>query len=326
MKSSFVACVVVAACFVSLAARAQTDVGGFGVADTPAQTGVVGSGIARLSRPPDLMRIQIGVCALGRGMPDALAKLNKRRDAALKFCAAENASKDSIYAGSPKIVTPPQFNQAMQQARPKKRAGTKPGQEADSDEAAAQVMLFAGVTADWPVKGASLEEKMTAGAALQEKIQREAGKFKQDDPLSLEEEELIEEASGPHAAKLEVKPGIGEAVAQFVAIVRPADYDKAAARAFAEAKSRAEQLCRAAGRSLGELRGLSGVDSDDSGSYYSPGMFATSGGGGAFDVADKPNQLTDEDLFHGRPGEVTGTKPEKLTLAITVQATFALGK
>ncbi len=279
------------------------------VGQTPASQGsVAGAGVAVIKRQPEFMRMRVELTASGKDLKEALANLKARREAALKVCAAENAVADSIVVGSPRIAPDvAQRARMMGYSTPSIRSGRN-----KKPEPAPPVNVSASLTAEWPLQGSDAEELLLASQSLQSKLKVELAKSAPKIELSPEQEEMQEEAMQNMGNPNVPKPG--DPVFYFVAKISDADYVKAAAKAFAMAKTHAQRLASAAGGSLGELRNVEGNDRQAMMMMnYQRDPF---GGMQEVDSSEQENN----------PDEAAGTNATEVRLNITVAATFALGK
>lgn len=276
---------------------------------TPPQGSVAGAGVAVIKRQPELMRMRLELTATGKDLKEALANLKARREAALKVCAAENAVADSIVVGSPRIA--PDVAQRARMMGYSTSTTIRSGRN-KKPEPAPPVNVSASLTAEWPLQGSDAEELLLASQSLQSKLKAELAKSAPKIELSPEQEEMQEEAMQNMGNPNVSKPG--DPVFYFVAKISNADYVKAAAKAFAMAKTHAQRLASAAGGSLGELRNVEGNDRQTMMMMnYQRDPF---GGMQEVDSSEQENN----------PDEAVGTNPTEVRLNITIAATFALGK
>jgi len=241
---------------------------------------------------PDILRVTLVITAVGGDVAAATQKLNKHRDAASKLFTDLGATKESIKATPPKsALTPPQAQQGQNQA-PASGDATAP----------AAALLTTTVKGEWPVKGKNADDTAIAGGALREKILEALSKLADDAPLSDEDQQMLFELAGKGPPAMSSVP-FGARMITFVSKIPREEFDKAAARAFAAAKSHASILSRAAGVSLGEVRPMSSDQTDD---WYS--------------------SETDPDPASGYLSEVAGLEPVEISLSITIHTVFAIGK
>src|SRR5438045_617574 len=70
-----------------------------GRADPPGT--VSANGTAEVKRPAEALRVQVELVAKGKDLPEALARLKDRREAARKQLAALGAAADAVEIGEP---------------------------------------------------------------------------------------------------------------------------------------------------------------------------------------------------------------------------------
>ena len=92
----------------SAAAQAQfgPNYGGVSLSQGAAAPGIVASGTATVQRKPTQLRLYMELVAKGKTLPEALAKLKERREAATAQLETLKADKNSIVFGARLCRTP----------------------------------------------------------------------------------------------------------------------------------------------------------------------------------------------------------------------------
>jgi uncharacterized protein YggE len=285
------------------------------------ESGVVsGTGAVAISRPSEVMRMQIALLAKGGTLKDAMASLKARSDAARTRLVELGAVKDSITIGPAQISE--QRNDRNRQIEMMMASRLKRGgKSAAKSKVTPPVIVSAQLTAEWRLTGKTGDELLLAVHPLQEKIKgADIGGTKEAEKLSPEQEELLEEAESSgfnFSSGDEPKPG--EPTFLFVARISDDERDKATAQAYEKARLQAARLAKAAGAELGALRtlqnaGFSGGDEYDFGwSSYSSSSYAYR----AMQLA-RSRQSTDED----DDTEAVGVAPGEIKYKVTIMASF----
>ncbi len=287
-------------------------------AQAPSEGAVAGTGTAVLKRPPELLRMHIELTAKGKDLKEALARLKECREAARLQLTTLGAAKDSVEFGELALVNEKTDRQRQMEMMVRERVrgggGKKPGKPAPEP-----VVVSATLRADWPLKAADPEELMLTAHALQEKIKAaDLAGLKEAKPLTPQEEELAEEMAvlGQMRPDMMNEPKRGEPSFLFVARVPEAEYAKLLAEAFQQARTEAGRLAQAAGAALGPLRQLSHAPQAASGPDYSYAYEAYGYG--------YPSRMRAAADAETRPNEAVGLQPGKVTLRLTITASFAL--
>ncbi|HET6248366.1 MAG TPA: SIMPL domain-containing protein [Tepidisphaeraceae bacterium] len=278
------------------------------VAKAAATEGAVsGTGHVTITRPPQILRVQLGITADGKDINEAIANLKKAQADATKKLTDLAATAKSIEFGPMTTggATDPrqQYIQQMlgRQGRKKPTTGTP------------SVSISCTVKAEWPVKEGPQEQQLAEGYALQEKV-KAAGLGKSNKTLSPEEQEVAEEAAAMNNGAANPNDPT------FLYVAKVSDEDRAAAMAdaFKKAKAQATLLAKAADAQLGALQKVSGSASAQPASaenYQEVYMRLMMQQAGAAAPAEDAAQ-----------DEATGTSPGPVALQVTVTATFDLAK
>jgi hypothetical protein len=232
-------------------ARAQSE------AAAPARGGqgsVSGTGMQSLSRQPDKLRMIVELLGKGKTLEEALGKLKDRREAALLTLESLKAAKDSIIVGEPgqSVVQANQLRQMEQMVR-QRMMMARGHRSSKPPQLPVSVTASAILIADWPLTGDTVEKRLLAAGAIEEKIKAaDLAGAKEMAKLSPEEEEMREDAeSMGNFGQEQVAPGTPQFV--YVARISADERDQAMAQAFAKAKAHAARLAKAAGVRLGAL-------------------------------------------------------------------------
>lgn len=221
----------------------------------PQEGTVSGAGTVLIDKPPTSLRLSIELLARGKDLPDALAKLKDRKEAARLQLAELGAIERSIQIAEPKLSTgkTPQQEQMQRMIVQRLRSRGKKGAPAQPT----MVTIGAALTADWALEAGSTEDLLVRSHALEEKIKAaDLAGLAELEELSPAEKELQEETAnmGYGGGQEQAKPG--EPVFLYVGPITDEERDQALAQAFGKAKTQAQQLSKAAGSSLGPLRSL----------------------------------------------------------------------
>jgi len=218
-------------------------------------------GTSTVQRKPTQLKMFVQLTAKGKNLEEALAKLKERREAAKTQLESLNADKKSIVFGSPSLsnfqsVRKRQI-EAMVQAQLRSR-----GKKAPKGLVAPQtVTVSTTLTVHWPLEAETEEKLMLLAQGIQDKVKAAdlaGGKEKEVEKLSPEEEELAEEAGMTLGQSGEDPQQLGQPRFAYVATLSKEDRQKAMSDAFANAKTQAADLAKAAGVEIGPLVGISG--------------------------------------------------------------------
>jgi uncharacterized protein YggE len=286
----------------------------------PAGATVTGQGSGEIQRRPEILRVQVEVLAKGKDFPEALGRLKERREAAVKQLTQLGAPAAAIDVGEPTVTSEKTDQQRMFErmvAQQMRARGNKPKAAAKQ---APPVVVGITLKADLPLKAASAEEFMIVAHELQEKIKAaDLGGLKELAKLSPQDEEAAEEAQAMAQMQGgEEQPKRGEPVFLFVSKVPEAERSKALTEAFEKARREAARLARAAGAELGPLYRLEGQGQQNGGqdaaASVNPYMYAYM----------QQARAGQQGSAEGQADEMTGVLPGKVTLRVTVTATFTL--
>jgi hypothetical protein len=221
------------------------------LAGLPSPDGVTGKATVVIEREPATMRLQVTVLGAGKTAKDALDALRTRADKTKHHVLALGADPASIVVGSAVLhALPDPYPTIMTRLL---RAPAK-------DAARGAVRVEATFTADWPLPRKPREEVLAAVHALQQELLAlDLSGAAEARKLTPAEEKALTDAGVETGAFSE--EGLGEPAFEFRAELPAELLARARAEAFRRATANARLLAAAAGRELGELRGV-GDDND----------------------------------------------------------------
>src|SRR5260370_306810 len=206
-----------------------------GLAQSPQDGFVTGTGTVEIKRLPELLRVQVDVMAKGKDLKEALAKLKERQEAAKLRLAALGAGKDAIEVGEPGVTSEKSSRQLQMERMVGERSGG--GRKPSKDKEAPPVVVGLTIKAELPIKASSVEDLLMQFQTLKEKvIAADLGGLKEMQKLSPKEEELAEESEKSDRYREEDEPRKGEPILVFVCKISEEDRAKARADAFTKAK------------------------------------------------------------------------------------------
>jgi hypothetical protein len=166
---------------------------------------------------------------------------------------------------------------------------------------------------------------MLLAQGLQEKIKAaDLAGGKEVEKLSPEEEELAEEANQMMAQSGEESPQVGQPRFMYLATLSKEERQKAMSEAFANAKTQAADLAKAAGVELGPLVGISGSCSGQN--NFTNGMYNRYGGSEESEYLRMMiAQQTGEDP-DAKQEEAMSSEPGMLKFNCYATVLFQLGK
>ena len=288
-----------------------------GVLADEEERGVVsGTGAASITRPPDTMRLQIGVMGRGATLKDALTALKDRVSKAKTQLTALGAEKDSIKISEPHI-TELQNDRSRQMQMMMMRSRMRGGKANSKTSTPIPVLVSSMLTAEWKLTAKLPDELLLAVHPIQEKIKAaDLAGSKEAEKLTPEQEELLEEAAQEYGydGSDESKPG--QPVFLFVSRVADAERDQALADAYDKARKQASRLASAAGAQLGRLKSLNSHESsaNDSDEY----------GGGGFNFSYRQMQMLNRRQANSEKdeNEAFAVQPGPVKFLVTVTASF----
>jgi uncharacterized protein YggE len=276
---------------------------------------VAGQGMVELKRQSEFLRVQVEILAKGKDLPEALARLKERREAALKRAAGLGAAKETMVLGDPTVGQEKTDQQKQLEAMVAQRLRLQGGKAAAKTKQEVPVVVSAWLRFEVPLKASGPDELLLASQRLRDQIQEAdlAGQ-KEAQKLSPQEEEILEEAQVPQIPGQEAGPKRGEPTFQFITRISEAEVAKALAEAFHKARAEAGQLARAAGMELGPLHRLEAQSAAGSGdeARYSYARLMEQPGRAA------PNLPAPEGA------EAVGLQPGVVTYRVGVSAAFLL--
>jgi hypothetical protein len=201
------------------------------------------------------------MCKAGK-LPDALAQLQKRKEAAKADLVKLGAQESSIVFDPPAVGSGGPDEEQRIEMMMRMQMETQGRFGPDKPKVSPPITISTSLTAEWPVKATSPEELLIWVHELREKIKAAdlSGLEQQKKEISEEEEELAEEMeeqmNSYRGYMSEGQPKPGEPTFLYVSQVSEEDRTKALTEAFQKAKASAQRLAKAAGVTLGPLRGL----------------------------------------------------------------------
>ncbi len=273
-------------------------------------------GSASLEKMPEIMRLKLDIQASAPELPQALAKLKEKREAAVKKLKEIGASDEAIAFEGPTLV--PDQTEAMKRQMAMMRGGQDNQPEEEKDAKPAKVNVALTLKLDLPLQTADTEALLVTVHQLQERIRKADLAGLKDEKLTEEEQEEkaeMQEQMGRFGG--DNQPAPGEATFVFVWKVSDAERGKLLADAFADAKASAQELAAAAGAKLGPLVSLSGgptsQDEDYGYSYSMNPMF--------YQVMQRARAMSSSDQADK---EAVGVLPQKIAKRVMVMASYAL--
>jgi uncharacterized protein YggE len=220
---------------------------------------VSASGQTRLQRRPTMLRMYLQLTAKGKTLEEAMAAMKERREAAQTQLDKLGVAKGSVSYTGPSISNSVNARQKRMEMMISQRMGSKGKKAAKVTKP--PVTLGSILTAEWPLEGDTPEKLLLAAESLREKITAaDLAGVKEAEKLTPEEQEVADEMAEETSRMSSsdddsAKPGQPNLL--FVAKITPADRQAAVAKAFADAKTDATDLAKAAGADLGRLVSLS---------------------------------------------------------------------
>jgi uncharacterized protein YggE len=306
------------AAFVALGLTfASTAVAQFGGSREGGPT-VTATGVELIRVKPEKLRMQLDITVKGKNLADALKKLAARRETALAELEKMSADKDSIRAGDARLeqVDPNQQRQMEMMVRQRMQQGGKKAKKAAAEK---PVSVVCTLNAEWPLSDKTGEAMLVESQAIEDKVRAAdlAGK-NVEEKKTPEEQELEEEMQGRammYSDDGQAKPG--EPSFLFVGKISSERREQALAAAYAKARQEAERLCKAAGRQLGPLAGMSGNVSSEQVNY---GMGRRYG----YQQQMMAQMLAERQEQEGDSAEAIGVQPGEVILPARVSALFQL--
>ncbi len=300
-----------------IAAVAACVVGSAVVAAGPdaSSSQVHGSGLAKVERLPEVMRLRVQLVAKKQSLTDALAALAERREAVKGVLPTLGALADTVTFESPQVIDGGKLaeNYAQLAAR---MGRTKRGKKGAGPvlPTTATVVL----TAEWPLEVADAEELIKVANELQSRIKEaDLGGAKEAAQRTPEEEEIMAEIEEMSYSGNEQQP-LGVPTFTFVSKIDPKEKARLTAEAFGSAKADAAEIATAAGGRLGRVASinrmatLNPMMAEMTAEWMSYGMRAGYGNPFGTAMPDRP-KASDEAM---------SPTPAKVTYGIQVDAQF----
>jgi uncharacterized protein YggE len=279
-------------------------------------------GVATVRQRPTHIRFRVPLSARGKTMEEALAKLEKRKAAAVAQLKTLKTENTSIVFGGPSWSDDHYSRKRRIQAALIARMRSD-GKKIPKDLLAPPgIAVVSLLTARWPVESDSPEKLLISYHGLREKLRVldiAGANEKDDEKLTPEEKELEEEANQTQGQDDE-QPKADQSDLVLLAVPAKKEREKALAEAFVKAKQQASELAKAAGVELGPLVAVSGgpiirtaVESDTRGDN---------------EVNVMRRMAEEQAAEHAEDGEVetSGNNPLSLKFNYYIAATFQLGK
>ena len=275
---------------------------------------VKSSGSATITRPADHVRLEVQIQSRGKDLKEAFAKLAEFEIEVKKRASA--VQEGAIEFDPPQMSSDDDPQQAY--ARMMANMGNPAARKKPS--APAGVTVTATMRANWEIKESKPDDAARSAYDLVEKL-KAAAPWKApaagaNDVKAQQDEEQAEENAGamagnPFAAAM---PRPGPPAFSYTTTLTPAETSRATADAFKTARSRADDLAKAAGKTLGDILRLD--------------QQAFSGGGpGSNPLADYLAALQGQAGNKQTPISselVVGDKPGSVSAQIIVNAEFQL--
>jgi uncharacterized protein YggE len=218
---------------------------------------VAASGTQVIERLPTQLALQIELIGRGKTLKEALAKLDRRKQAAGLLLKSLGAEMDTVKYGDPTTSNASSASQQQLQAMIRERIGRSGGETPEGLKLPESVTASLALSARWKLSSDKPSELLEQATQLCKKIEdADLGGLKDGDDASLAEQELIEEAEAyggydRYSGEQAVKPGTPNF--SYVATITPEERQAAMKSAFEAAQRDAEELAAAAGRELGNL-------------------------------------------------------------------------
>lgn len=268
---------------------------------------VTATGSSTITAQPEILRVTVQLQGEGADVKEALAKLSAEKQGAKEKLATLGVAAEGVTFTEPMLGDAPMSAQQRQmQMFMSMRGGEKKPATTKSSVTVSSVL-----TAEVPLKASGPDELLIAATEAQDKLTEQFKPKGADAAASPEEQEVLDEmmemdmGDGGGA-----KPG--EPSFLYVHKIAQEEQEKALADAFANARKSAEQLAKAVGLSLGDVRTVSassksGGAEDDEDAYFA--MMASMSG---------------QDTGGAIVQEATSTQPGPVTCKVTVTSAFTL--
>jgi hypothetical protein len=287
---------------------------------------ITGQGQVDLKKQPQKLRVYVNVLAKGKTLREALDKLREQKQTARRYLELFGAPPDSVRFGEPQIETEKndarhqQMRMMMAMRNQAAGQGTKP-----KTKEPPSIMVSCSLSTEIPLKPANAEELLLAAHALEERIKAaDLGGTKGLKQASAQDEELAQEQAamfGDPSLDEGRKPG--DPIFTYICKITDEERTKAMARAFAEAKSEAILLARAANVELGRLASI--VDTSSQEAFGEEGVFMRSGRAFIYDQRTGAVQISEPDESR-HEHEALGPQPTRVHLRITISVAFDVNK
>ena len=233
----------------------------FATSQGAAKQGISVSGTTTVQRKAAQLRLYTQLLAKGKTLPEALAKLKERCEAATAQLETLKVDKKSIVFGSPSLSNVQSSRKRQIEAMVMSQMRSRGKKIPKGLQVPQTVTVSATLTAQWPLEAESVEQMLVKAQGIQDKIKAaDLAGVKESGTLSPEEEEFAEEANQmANQFGEEQQPQAGQTHFVYVATLPKEEREKAMAEAFKKALQQADDIAKAAGVPRGALVGLSGV-------------------------------------------------------------------
>ncbi len=296
----------------------------FGEAGLSTDHAVTAMGTAVIERQAQRVRMQIELQGKGKDIKAALAKLEKRREAASSRLKELGVIESTIEYGQPKTDASisARQRQMLEMVMSNQRGVAK--RRAQKLFSSQPIVVSQSLQAEWPIHAEDTAELLIFCHELENTIRdADVAGTKEPEELSAEEEELLEEMKesanqfGGYSESEGPKPGTPSFL--YVARIDENEHAQALARAFSKAKAQASTLAKAAGVELGTLRRLAAQEQSASIDNYDEY------GGYAYQrFAYMQMQRAAGTAQEGSHKEAIGSAPGQIKYQIVVRAAFGI--
>jgi uncharacterized protein YggE len=306
----------------SVVATLLTTTCAFGQLEVRGEAGnVQASGTATIKKKSDTLRVYVAIEAKGKDYKEALKNLQTRKSDAQDKLKKLGAGEAQIKFTDPRVMTSETDPRRRQMEMMIRQRMSGQARTAKKPKVAKPMVVATGLTAEWPLGGATPEALLLAAVDLQAKIKDAnlGGTKGAAEEKSEEEEEMDDEASGManfNSDEEAARPG--EPRFAYVGKITAKERAAALEEAFGKAKDNATLLATAAGAKLGSLKYMSG------------------GVGGDSDYVDDPygrqaymqmmRSMQQVQTTSDSTSEAVGAQPGDVQLKVSVSASFDLAK
>ena len=286
---------------------------------------ITGTGTSRIAVKPTALRMYIELTGRGPTLKEGLAKLNERREAALLQLEMMGADKQSITSSDPSLSTAQSQHRQQVEMMIGQRLMSLGRKLPEGLKTPTLATVSQTLSADLPLKTETAADLLLESNALIEKIKEaDLGGTKEQEELSPEEEELMEEMTNMMGSDND-EVAIGEPYFTFVGRISDEQRDNAMAEGFKDAVSNASRLVRATGMALtlGPLVGMHGTAVPDG--HFQQMSYGQFGGFGYAQREYHQQLVARHNLGkESDPNEVTAASPSMLSYRVVVRASYKI--